>query len=591
MNKRLATLSLVSLLAVGSLTACGEGYDYEEGIMLYLNGEAYTTDELFEESYGIDTSAGIKAIYDVVNEAIIEADIPTTDTMTQIVDNLMEDFYDDCEDTADTNGTTKSEEIENALDDLGFDDVDELEDSYYLEQKQTKAEDEYYSNDRYEEEFIPSFVEETSPYHVKHILVKVDASSSDLYNATISEDDAEDIANVVERLATGEDFGTVAQTKSEDTTSAANFGDAGIMSTKTNFVSEFKYGIYTYDAMFNPEIDDETKETVIDKTFATDENIVSAYQDEIDGKAFGIPYSAVKELDYYADVTTAADGQPVSDAEEYNYPRNILFNNYFNNHSLSFVFLDENTDDSSYYYDSSDYTEAASSGRFQTVSGISDNLQLLDADDTGVYSALQQIDSSKKILCDEEGRPILVTRAGTGTSDSGYQGIHFIVAQKDPFTTTNEELESYYTLDTPSTTSSEDDEDTFVNFVDSTNKDVYTERVESIKTAVKAMDSNFSLRQFEYYLDEAINEHGLRMSDELEEAITKYISTTRATTEEFEERAYNENWEDYLYLLQTFDDYAERIIPVEEGIDAFNNNNIEEFNNNKASAAALKEGM
>lgn len=591
MNKRLATLSLVSLLAVGSLTACGEGYDYEEGIMLYLNGEAYTTDELFEESYGIDTSAGIKAIYDVVNEAIIEADIPTTDTMTQIVDNLMEDFYDDCEDTADTNGTTKSEEIENALDDLGFDDVDELEDSYYLEQKQTKAEDEYYSNDRYEEEFIPSFVEETSPYHVKHILVKVDASSSDLYNATISEDDAEDIANVVERLATGEDFGTVAQTKSEDTTSAANFGDAGIMSTKTNFVSEFKYGIYTYDAMFNPEIDDETKETVIDKTFATDENIVSAYQDEIDGKAFGIPYSAVKELDYYADVTTAADGQPVSDAEEYNYPRNILFNNYFNNHSLSFVFLDENTDDSSYYYDSSDYTEAASSGRFQTVSGISDNLQLLDADDTGVYSALQQIDSSKKILCDEEGRPILVTRAGTGTSDSGYQGIHFIVAQKDPFTTTNEELESYYTLDTPSTTSSEDDEDTFVNFVDSTNKDVYTERVESIKTAVKAMDSNFSLRQFEYYLDEAINEHGLRMSDELEEAITKYISTTRATTEESEERAYNENWEDYLYLLQTFDDYAERIIPVEEGIDAFNNNNIEEFNNNKASAAALKEGM
>ncbi|MFA6795998.1 MAG: peptidylprolyl isomerase [Bacilli bacterium] len=591
MNKRLATLSLVSLLAVGSLTACGEGYDYEEGIMLYLNGEAYTTDELFEESYGIDTSAGIKAIYDVVNEAIIEADIPTTDTMTQIVDNLMEDFYGDCEDKADTNGTTKSEEIENALEDLGFDDVDELEDSYYLEQKQTKAEDEYYSNDRYEEEFIPSFVEETSPYHVKHILVKVDASSSDLYNATISEDDAEDIANVVERLATGEDFGTVAQTKSEDTTSAANFGDAGIMSTKTTFVSEFKYGIYTYDAMFNPEIDDETKETVIDKTFATDENIVSAYQDEIDGKAFGIPYSAVKELDYYADVTTAADGQPVSDAEEYNYPRNILFNNYFNNHSLSFVFLDENTDDSSYYYDSSDYTEAASSGRFQTVSGISDNLQLLDADDTGVYSALQQIDSSKKILCDEEGRPILVTRAGTGTSDSGYQGIHFIVAQKDPFTTTNEELESYYTLDTPSTTSSEDDEDTFVNFVDSTNKDVYTERVESIKTAVKAMDSNFSLRQFEYYLDEAINEHGLRMSDELEEAITKYISTTRATTEESEERAYNENWEDYLYLLQTFDDYAKRIIPVEEGIDAFNNNNIEEFNNNKASAAALKEGM
>lgn len=586
MNKRLATLSLVSLLAVGSLSSCGEGYDYEEGIMLYLNGEAYTTDELFEESYSINTSAGIEAIYDVVNEVIIEADIPTTDTMTQIVDNLMEDFYDDCEDTADTNGTTKSEEIENALEDLGFEDEDELEDSYYLQQKQTKAEDEYYSNDRYETDFIPSFVEETAPYHVKHILVKVDASSSDLYNATISEDDAKDLSNVVERLATGEDFGIVAQTKSEDTGSAEDFGDVGIMSTKTSFVSEFKYGLYTYDAMFNPDIDEDTKEEVKEQTFSTDEDVVSAYEDEIGGKAYGIPYSAVKQLDYYADVTTAADGQTVSDAEEYNYPRNILFNNYFNNHSLSFVFLDENTAESDSYYSSDDYNDAVASGRFQTVSGISDSLQQFDADDTGVYSALQDIDSSKKILCDEEGRPILVTRAGTGSSDSGYQGIHFIVAQKDPFTTTAEDLESYYTLDTPSTTSSEEEEATFVNFLDSTNKDIYTERVDTIKTAVKAMDSNFSFRQFEYYLDEAINEHGLVMSDELETAISNYIDTTRATTEESEERTYNESWESYLYLLQVYDDYSERIIPVDEGISAFNNNTIEDFNNAKATAGA-----
>lgn len=590
MNKRLATLSLVSLLAVGSLTACGEGYDYEDGIMLYLNGEAYTTDELFEESYGIDTSAGIEAIYDVVNEAIIEADIPTTDTMTQIVDNLLEDFDDDCADAADTNGTWKSEEIDDALDELGFEDIDELEDSYYLAQKQTKAEDEYYSNDRYESDFIPSFVEDTAPYHVKHILVTVDASSSSLYNATISEDDANDISNVVERLATGEDFGIVAQTKSEDSSSAEDFGDVGIMSTKTSFVSEFKYGLYTYDAMFNPDTDATTREEVIDQTFSSDADVVSAYEDEIDGKAYGIPYSAVKQLDYYADVTTAADGQEVTDANAYNYPRNILFNNYFNNHALSFVFLDENSTDSDGYYNSSDYDEAVASGRFQTVSGISENLQQFDADTTGVYSALKQVDSSKKILCDEDGRPILVTRAGTGTTDSGYQGIHFIVAQKDPFTTSNEDLEAYYTLDTPSTTSSETEDATFVNFLDSTNKDIYTDRVDTIKSAVKSMDSNFSFRQFEYYLEEAINDHGLAMSDELETAITNYIATTRASTDESEERSYNESWESYLELLQVYDEYSNRIIPVDEGIAAFNNNAIEAFNDAKASAAAAEEG-
>ena len=585
MNKRLATLSLVSLLAVGSLTACGEGYNYKDGIMLYLNGQAYTTDELFDESYGIDTSTGVKAIYDVVNEAIIEADIPTTDTMTQIVDNLLEDFDDKCGDTADTNGTWKSEEIDNALDDLGFDDISELEDSYYLAQKQTKAEDEYYSNDRYESDFIPSFIEDTAPYHVKHILVTVDASSTNLYNATISEDDADDLSNVVERLATGEDFGVVAQTKSEDSSSAANFGDVGIMSTKTSFVSEFKYGLYTYDAMFNPDTDATAREEVVDKTFSSDADIVTSYEDEIDGKAYGIPYSAVKQLDYYADVTTAADGQEVTDANAYNYPRNILFNNYFNNHALSFVFLDENTTDSNGYYNSSDYDEAVASGRFQTVSGISENLQNFDADSTGVYSALKQIDSSKKILCDEDGRPILVTRAGTGTSDSGYQGIHFIVAQKDPFTTSAEDLESYYTLDTPSTTSSETEDATFVNFLDSTNKDIYTTRVDTIKTAVKAMDTNFSFRQFEYYLEEAMNDHGLVMSDELETAITNYIATTRASTEESEERSYNQSWETYLNLLQAYDEYSNRIIPVDEGIAAFNNNAIDAFNNAQASAA------
>ena len=587
MNKRLATLSLVSLLAVGSLTACGEGYNYEDGIMLYINGQAYTTDDLFGESYGPDTATGIKAIYDVINEAIIEADIPTTDTMTQIVNNSIEDFYDKCEDTANTNGTTKSEEVENSLDDLGFKDIDELRDSYYLKEKQTKAEDEYYSNDRYETDFIPSFVADTAPYHIKHILVKVDASSSERYHAVISEDDAKDLSNVVERLATGEDFGVVAQTKSEDDGSAKNFGDTGIMSTKTNFVSEFKYGVYTYDAMFNPDLDATARQKVVDKTFATDADTVAKYQNTIGGKAYGIPYSAVKELDHYADVTKAADGQAVKDAEDYNYPRNIIFNNYFNNHSLSFVFLDENTVASDEYYNSDDYNEAEASGRFKTVSGISDKLEEFGADSTGYYSTLKDIDTSKKVLCDEKGRPILVTRAGTGSGDSGYQGIHFIVAQKDPFTATDEELQAYYTLETPSTTSSSSEEPTYINFLDSTNKDIYTQRVENIKTAVKAMDSNFSFRQFEYYLNEAIDEHGLAMSDELEKDINNYIDTTRASTEESEERSYNESWQKYLNILQLYNEYAYRIIPVDEGINAFNNNKIEDFNN---ARAALKSG-
>jgi len=584
MNKRLAILSLVSIMTVGSLTACDTGYDYEEGVMLYLNGVAYTTDELYD-SYGLNTAAGAKAYYELVNDLIIEADIETTDTMDQIVASQLDSFYDTASDNADTNGTTDSEEIENSLEALGFDSIDELEDSYYLTQKTAKAEDEFYSDDAYEDTFIPEFVEETSPYHVKHILVKVDASSKAYYDASISESDADDLSNVVERLATGEDFGTVAQTKSEDTGSAANFGDVGIMSTKTSFVSEFKYGLYTYDAMFNPDTDEATRETVIDKTFTTDSEDVASYQDYYSDGAYGIPYSAVKELDYYSDVTKDSSGIAVQNADESNYPRNILFNNYFNNHALSFIYLDDATADTTDYYTSGDYSAANNSGRFQNVDGISDNLKSYTADSTGYITTTEGVADSKNILCDEEGRPILVTRAGTGDGDSGYQGIHFIVAQKDPFTTTTSDLEDYYTLDKPSTSSTSDtDGSTYISFIDSTNRDVYDTRVDNIKTAVKAMDTNFSYKQFEYYLEEATTEHGLVLSDELDSTLKSYIAYQRASTEKSIVDSYNESWESYIRSLGEIENVSSRIIPTEKGIEAFMNNDISNFNTSRASA-------
>jgi len=584
MNKRLAILSLVSIMAVGSLTACDTGYNYEDGVMLYLNGDAYTTDELYD-SYGLNTAAGAKAYYELVNDLIIEADIETTDTMDQIVASQLDSFYDTASDNADTNGTTDSEEVENSLDALGFDSVDELEDSYYLTQKTSKAEDEFYSDDAYEDTFIPEFVEETSPYHVKHILVKVDASSGSYYDATISESDADDISNVVERLATGEDFGTVAQTKSEDTGSAANFGDVGIMSTKTSFVSEFKYGLYTYDAMFNPDTDATTRETVIDKTFPSDTDDIATYENYYNDGAYGIPYSAVKELDFYSDVTKDSSGIDVTDAAETNFPRNILFNNYFNNHALSFIYLDDSTADTTDYYTSDDYSAANDSGRFQNVSGISDNLKSYTADSTGYITTTAGISTSKNILCDEEGRPILVTRAGTGSGDSGYQGIHFIVAQKDPFTTSTSDLEDYYTLDKPSTSSTSDtDGSTYISFINSTNRDVYDTRVDSIKTAVKAMDTNFSYKQFEYYLEEATTEHGLALSEELDTALKSYIAYQRASTEKSTTDSYNESWESYIRSLVEIEDVSDRILPTEKGIEAFMNNDIDNFKTSCASA-------
>ena len=99
-------------------------------------------------------------------------------------------------------------------------------------------------------------------------------------------------------------------------------------------------------------------------------------------------------------------------------PRNVIFNQYLNDHALGVIRKGDST---------------ISSDRFQWVSGLSANTT----------------DEAEKILCDEAGRPILVTRAGTGSGEEGYQGIHLIVIQKSPFvqegeTDLLESLTSYY---------------------------------------------------------------------------------------------------------------------------------------------------
>lgn len=578
MNKRLATLSLVSVMALASLASCGEGYNYKDGIMLYLNGTAYTTNELFK-SYGLDSAAGVKAYYDVINNVSIETDIPTTGLMTNTVNSEIESFKTSAETNAKTNGTTQSEELEKLLTAKGFDTLEELEDSYYLAQKTTKASDNYYSTDNYTNTFIPEYVKNCAPYHVRHILVKVDAASGSLYNGTISESDADDITNVAERLSEGETFGSVALTKSEDTLSAAVFGDAGIMSTKTSFVSEFKYGLYTYDALFNPDTTAAEKQSVISTTFSSDADNVSSYTSEINDKAYGIPYSAIKELDYYADKTTDANGQTVINSTDSNYPRNILFNNYFNNHSISFVYLDTPTSATSAYYTQADYDKVDQT-RYKTVSGVSDHLKQFAAGTN--YSTVSADLPSAPVLCDETGRPIIVTRAGSGSGTSGYQGIHFIIAQEDPFTTTTENLEKYYTLEAPSTsTSSSTLGTTYVGFINTTDTSTYNTRISNVKTAVKAMDTNFEYRQFEHYRDMA-ETNGLSISPDINTAVKQYIASQRATTAESETRTYNTSWETYLQLLKTYDEFSSRIIPVDAGISAFNSNTVEAFNNTRA---------
>ncbi|MCI2069260.1 MAG: hypothetical protein LKJ88_06815 [Bacilli bacterium] len=596
MKKRLALISAVALLTV-SLTSC-KGYSYQEDIMLYINDQPYTTDQLFK-SYGLDSTTGVKGYYTVLNNVAVEASIVKDESMIATVEKKVEDFKATAKASAKTNGTTEAEELSKALDTAGFDTIEELEDSYYLEQKTSKAESNYYSDDNYKGQFVQDMVTNYAPYHVKHILVKFDTdATTSLIQGTISATDAKDISNVVTRLAEGETFGSVALTKSEDSSasdsnmiSSQNFGDSGIMTTKTSFVSEFKYGIYTYDAFFNSNLDDTKKAAVKAQCFPSDSAVATEYTGLAGDKVYGIPYSAVQGLNFYADKITDQNGLTVSNASAYNYPRNVLFNNYFNNHGLSFVYLDDTSADTASYYTAAQHDKANASGRFAEVSGISDKLQNLVDDGTAAHTtAKAAISTSQKILTDEAGRPILVARAGTGSGDSGYQGVHFIVLQKDPFTDTAENIEKYYTIDKP-TSGSVATGDTFVSFIATTEDKVWTSRVNAVKTAIKNALPNLTYSQYEYYLNKALtgtNENKITVAVDasIKTAVDSYVEGQKESTLESNVRSYNTSWQTYCYQIEMFNELSSRIVPVKEGINAFlaGYDGIKAFNDARAKA-------
>ena len=255
MKKRLLTLSLVSLMSATFLGSCAsDPYTWKEGVLITVNGKDIKVDDIYGEyNNNID---GAKAYYEAINNILVWLVQPTTAAMESEVQAKIDDFNQPVSDNAKTNGTSEKEERETLLASSGFKTMEQLRNSYVLEQKQKANENAFYDDDTYLGEkdangdrkydgLIHKFIEEYHPYHVRHILVKVDASSDQIVDGKISEDDAKQLANVYSRLTSGEEtFGEVARAASDDTSSAANFGDTGIMSTSTSFVNEFKYAIY-----------------------------------------------------------------------------------------------------------------------------------------------------------------------------------------------------------------------------------------------------------------------------------------------------------------------------------------------------------
>ncbi len=651
-----AAIALVTMTSL--LGSCDDTYDFpwywiwewEDGLVVTVAKKDYTFEDIYAKMYGTKDSA--ESLYNCASDVLAQIVTPVTDSIKSQVDQEWIDQEETWKSNASTNGTSYSEEQDNTFDSEHVEDEDELYLKMLSEALVEENEDQFYDDEYAEtdlgetlfsisEEQTKEYVEEMRPYHVSHILVNVDAAdvSSDstaFYDGHISESDANKISNVIKQLASGNSFQDTAAVFSDDG-SASNGGElcgdgssssidassAVGMQLDTSYVNEFKLGVYAYDKFLNPDTQDaDTQELLsndlrIPGTEGINENSATSvtidYTTIANNQAYGIPLSIAVMLGYDADQESADSGKSVDFTDETQYPRNIIFNNYFNNHSISFVYDDSDTFTMQSYIDelngtgayretitTDNFNEANYPYEYREYSYIRNQLDSIasDASNSNVWTNYSNIEliqyqstynaasndatvervslgNNQNILTDTDGNPILITRSGN-SGDSGYQGIHFIIVDHNPFEDPENDY-LYYRINVPDA----DEEDaaysvdyasypSFVNYItdDPNSIDNYLDRIELVKAAVKGYNSNMDFERFYANLETFYTMYpGQTAADlfgeEYWETIESYMTLTINSDETDANDELDDDWENYVNTLNLQEDIVPtRIVPT-----------------------------
>lgn len=555
---KLFTIAAVTAITLG-LSSCGITENADK-IITFKDGSSIgvTATELYDQYK--QTLNGTKAYYNAIYDIVIRHEMNKTSNegkkaeLVKKAKTKVEDEKTNASNNASTNGTSYDTELEKILTSYGVDDLDGLQIHFEGTLFKEYLEDTFY--DEHLEDLlvggeiggvsVDSYLNDVLPYHVKHILVKTSASSDDYATSAITAAESRNLKSVIYRLAnidkSGETFGTIAKNGgSEDTGSASSYGDLGIMSKNTSFVNEFKLGVYTYDSLFNTEIAD-TEKTKIGLTTSSD---LAESKTVLSDIGLGeIPYGAALLLETYADKVTDEAGYVVNKGKEAYYPRNIIWNQYFNLHNVS-VITSSSINETNNQSNNDDF--------YKTLGGFKD----VEFNVPGSSSKV-----TKNVLCDENGNVILVTRAGTGSGDSGYQGIHFIVVQRSalvagPSSVQHDSdettLAEYYTTKLPNDTDfpyyqssgSKVNKSCYVNYLND-NVQSYISRKDALKTEIKSADPSISMKLFEYFFKLS----GAKIIDStLNTKINDYIYSTAIDNDTNKTKSYNDTWEAYTNML------------------------------------------
>lgn len=559
MKKRLLTLSMVSLLTLG-LASCSDvdakktsdGKDIIVSIETEGGVVNYTADDLL--NHYSSTETGVKAYYNAIYDVLVRHDQEITPEMSTTIEEEMEKFLNTCKTNASNNGTTYKTELSNSLEAEGVETTGELRELKELGVQKTKYSENFYDQGLEDGTFAKKYIEEKAPYHIRHILIKTDdVSGSSVYNKEISKEESKKIYSIISRLASGKTtFGDIAYDASDDTSNSL-YGSVGIMDLDTGFVSEFKYGVYYYDAFLSGKNDTgKTQEQLLEmlripSSIELGEGNTLNTKEVLDNSVFTVPYSAVEMFQAYADTTKTIDNKTYTDeivpgsvrqsiTSNY-YPRNVLFNTYFNNHGLTFI-----TDEG--------FGDTTGNANWTTP-----NAEL---------KAVLGENFDGKILTDN-GNPILVTYNPS-------TGLHFMIIEKSPINqkytsytsyenksegeevalnNLEEELLHYYSLDVPSGSANVTNDNRFVTYIKTTRTE-YDKRATTLEDKFKSYDSNMEYKIFEslIYDDNGAIRTDVTIDEKILNTILTYIKDQRANTEYSTLESNVASWTTYLQLLE-----------------------------------------
>lgn len=674
MKKAKLTLALVSSLsAVLALSACNE-VTAKDGVVLTFTDNSGTRVE-YKASELLDNyeqgSSAASTNFNKVKEVLIRKyyDTKGGSTLEQLktkAQNSVDSIKKQAQTNANNNGTTYAEELETLLKSNSVKNVSELfeaklysfesdeftrqfKDDSAVEAMKTGKDSDGKAYFPYSDDYgrgSNGYLIEKTPYHVSHFLVKFSSTShSEASEFTITKDESQKISQAVKAFAgatsdgvtpnsSRSSFGEICYTLPSDDTSATNYGDLGLM--ESGYVSEFRLGVYAYDALYNAKHTVSTSYASSTPTFTGNsdevqirEHVLPSKTDTFGPKASNtreyfenlgigtIPYGAAVALGYEDVAADPNLGYKVNEGSATYYPRNVLFNKYFNNRSIA-VIVPESVpfnDQYSEYKSGKNMTEAEAEAFVATEKTNFDSnngwyrgtynsdyaaLPGFSVDTSDILDIKSTTGQKENVLTNERGQIILAVKA-SNSSGNAYEGIHFIVINRsalDNFVkydesaaegtsryTTYDTLEEavsagysatngsstadvtslsdYFTVNVPDSTDfpkyksgdATKNKSTFVNRVVTSTKN-YQEKADSISDAVKNyISSGEDTYQFQKLINGEFegSESLVFSSSDLGQKVEKLIKNYITFTRE-------KNHEDEIKTLDdTWDTYAEAL--------------------------------